>query len=260
MTQITFTSSGPGDPELTQTTVNASYNGETDVIIVGYTSIGIFAFLNRTSLANITIPDSVTSIGYRAFGNCINFKHVFMSQNELINLNAPGITLVNSLNANFFGATDVTIHITDTPTYMYTQTFLCTNSIDNSFTLQPGNNYTFTVTGGSGGGINKTFVPGTRTGATVIASCSDITQPIPLTIIVGGDADIQGTAGGGLSQIFSNNDNAAAINIIAGGGGGVSDKLYKNNPPLIDHYLGGLPSGVVATTGYAGGGGLFKEV
>lgn len=41
------------------------------------TTIGELAFLNCTSLRNITIPGSVTSIGKDAFGNCTSLSSTY---------------------------------------------------------------------------------------------------------------------------------------------------------------------------------------
>ena len=46
------------------------------------TSIGDWAFGDCTSLTSITIPDSVTSIGYWAFFDCTSLKTVYYAGSE----------------------------------------------------------------------------------------------------------------------------------------------------------------------------------
>ena len=49
------------------------------IVLTGCTKIGGSAFCGCTSLTSITIPESVTSIGWRAFGDCINLKDVYFA-------------------------------------------------------------------------------------------------------------------------------------------------------------------------------------
>ena len=46
------------------------------IIPEGVTRIGSIAFHGYTSLTSVTIPASVTSIGWHAFGGCKNLRHV----------------------------------------------------------------------------------------------------------------------------------------------------------------------------------------
>ena len=46
------------------------------------TSIGDYAFRDRSSLTSVTVPDSVTSIGDYAFYSCYNLKYIFYSGTE----------------------------------------------------------------------------------------------------------------------------------------------------------------------------------
>ncbi len=61
------------------------------------TSIGINAFLNSTSLTNVTIPNSVTSMGDYAFYNCTGLTNA-----------ALGTGLTNIGSQGFFGCTNLT--------------------------------------------------------------------------------------------------------------------------------------------------------
>ena len=60
--------------------------GNNSTIPNGVTSIGNYAFQNRTGLTSITIPNSVNSIGSYAFSGCIGLKSVTLSSN-LTNIN-----------------------------------------------------------------------------------------------------------------------------------------------------------------------------
>ena len=59
-------------------------------------SIGNYAFNGCTSLTSITIPESITDIGYYAFANCINVKTIYLNA---ISLNA-GATIFSNTGAN----------------------------------------------------------------------------------------------------------------------------------------------------------------
>ena len=63
MTSVTFNGSGA----LTQSIVDSGIGSATEVIIQGYSSIGLNAFQNRANITSISIPSSVNSIGNRAF-------------------------------------------------------------------------------------------------------------------------------------------------------------------------------------------------
>ena len=69
------------------------------VILDGITSIGNYAFYQRTSLKNVTIPASVTSIGYGAFKQCANGCKI-----KVLNETPPRLVL-NESNSydNVFG-------------------------------------------------------------------------------------------------------------------------------------------------------------
>jgi hypothetical protein len=68
MTSVTLSGTG----ELTSTIVNAGLGTATVVIIDGYTSIGLAAFISKTRITSVTIGNSITSIGQIAFGFCSN--------------------------------------------------------------------------------------------------------------------------------------------------------------------------------------------
>jgi len=70
------------------------------VIITGGNSIDDYAFMDCTSLTNVTIPDSVKSIGASAFTRCENLKNIILGNN------------VTSIGNNAFsnsGITSITI-------------------------------------------------------------------------------------------------------------------------------------------------------
>ena len=54
---------------------NNCYSLASITIPEGVTSIGVSAFVYCYSLASITIPESVTSIGVSAFGNCYGMRY-----------------------------------------------------------------------------------------------------------------------------------------------------------------------------------------
>lgn len=74
MASVTFSGTG----ELTSTIVNAGLGTATaiTVIIEGYTSIGLAAFLGKTQITSLTIGNSVISIGEIAFWLCSNLSSV----------------------------------------------------------------------------------------------------------------------------------------------------------------------------------------
>ena len=82
--------------------IPATHNGKP------VTSIGSFAFYNRTNLTSITIPDSVTGIGDYAFEGCTNLQYnTFANVQYLGNAQNPYTVLVK---ANDTSITSCTIH------------------------------------------------------------------------------------------------------------------------------------------------------
>jgi hypothetical protein len=68
----TFTGTG----ELNQTTVNNEIGTAQNIFIVGYTSIGNYAFLNKTQIISVTFGNTLTSIGINALGGCTSLSSV----------------------------------------------------------------------------------------------------------------------------------------------------------------------------------------
>lgn len=68
--------------------------------LTGVTTIGNYAFRYCTSLALITIPDSVTSIGNYAFGNCTSLA--------TFHINATSPPTLSSIAFNSSGITTTT--------------------------------------------------------------------------------------------------------------------------------------------------------
>ena len=74
--QFTFTTNTDGSLNVKQ------YTGPGGVVVIPsttngltVTSIGINAFLNSSTLTNVTIPNTITSMGDYAFYNCINLTN-----------------------------------------------------------------------------------------------------------------------------------------------------------------------------------------
>jgi len=113
LTTITFSGTG----ELTADIVNASLTNElTDVIIIGYTSIGDKAFLNAYKVMTVTMTATVTIIGDYAFQNALSLVsiyippsivrigiHAFYHAYNLLTLNIP--SSVTSIGSNAFRET-----------------------------------------------------------------------------------------------------------------------------------------------------------
>ncbi len=113
LTTITFSGTG----ELTADIVNASLTNElTDVIIIGYNSIGDKAFLNAYNIMTVTMTPTVTSIGDYAFQNALSLVsiyipsyivrigiHAFYHAYNLLTLNIP--SSVTSIGTNAFRGT-----------------------------------------------------------------------------------------------------------------------------------------------------------
>ena len=77
-TTATFT--GTGGP---LTGATSQLNGATIAIVEGYSSIGVNAFNNATSLTSITIPPRVESIGQQVFQNTTSLTEVTINIDRL---------------------------------------------------------------------------------------------------------------------------------------------------------------------------------
>jgi hypothetical protein len=118
-----------GTGELTQAIVTDGIDSATQVVIEGYTSIGSNAFLSKSQITSVTIPDSVTSIGSNAFQGCQNLTSVTIPNS------------VTSIGSNAFrgsGLTSVTFTPTSTLTsigaFAFYNTKLTSVTIPNSVT------------------------------------------------------------------------------------------------------------------------------
>ena len=119
---VTFSGTG----ELTQSIVNAGIGSKTQVIITGYSSIGNYAFLGKTQITSVNIPNSVQTIGTQVFQSCSSLETVtFQETSSLTSIgnsvfyNCSGLTSVIIPNSvltidhsafyNCYGLTSVTI-------------------------------------------------------------------------------------------------------------------------------------------------------
>ena len=75
------------------------YGCKATIIPNSVTSIGEWAFGECTGLTSITIPNSVTSIGWEAFGECTNLTSVVIGNNNELNIEADAFSYCENLTS-----------------------------------------------------------------------------------------------------------------------------------------------------------------
>ena len=102
---------GSGGVDAFKVLVDRSITNVTEDMLDGLTSIPNSAFNNCTSLASITIPNSVTSIGGSAFYNCASLASIEIP-NSVTSIGGDAFNNCTSL-------TSVTVESTNPPTLGY---------------------------------------------------------------------------------------------------------------------------------------------
>ena len=98
MTSVTLSGSG----ELTSTIVDAGLGTATVVIIDGYTSIGLAAFISKAQITSVTIGNSITSIGQIAFQSCTSLTSITIG-NSVISIAGATFRNCSSLTSITIG-------------------------------------------------------------------------------------------------------------------------------------------------------------
>ena len=198
---VTFSGSG----QLNGSIVSASIGSATNIIIVGYSSIGGYAFFGRTLITSVTIPSSVTSIGNNAFSSCSGLtsltipdsvtiigEHAFESCSGLTSVTIP--SSVTSLGQYAFsGCTSLINIVVNAYISNFGQVFFGLNNVGLSITF----NYVGAIPDGAcNGRSNLTSVTIgsniTSIGVSAFESCSGLTSlTIPDSVTIIGEQAFQ---------------------------------------------------------------------